>query len=478
VSFTGKGELVVGEETRGMGKRAGLLGAAVGVVATGAAMGIALERFTIGRSVRQMARAHDPGEAFGTIRGRPQTVLAADGVELYLEIDEPGDWPRAVGSRPDSRAEQRGDLRADLRGDARADSHRGAGTRPDWYRAHNVPSRPTVGSAVSSSVNSSETGVGAKGAKSRSAARRAEAEAEARQRPTLLFTHGFCLSQDVWHYQRAAFANEYRMVFWDQRGHGRSDPPKPGGELSIDVLGEDLYAVLEAACPTGPVILIGHSMGGMTMMALAAAHPELFAGPGRSGRIVGAALIGTSAGRFQQVSFGLPKNGAKLLHRTVPALFELLAKQNSLVDRGRRATGDLSLVLTKRYAFGSDVSESVVRFALEMIHSTSIEMIAQFFPIFDVHDKSAALAVFDDIPALVLVGGNDQMLPMEHSRVLADAMPGADFVVVPNGGHLVILEHPREVEDALRTLVDRVGHRLAANPAESERPDRDRKAAQ
>ena len=70
-----------------MGKRAGLLGAAVGVVATGAAMGIALERFTIGRSVRQMARAHDPGEAFGTIRGRPQTVLAADGVELYIEID-------------------------------------------------------------------------------------------------------------------------------------------------------------------------------------------------------------------------------------------------------------------------------------------------------------------------------------------------------------------------------------------------------
>ena len=459
---------VVGEETLGMGKRAGLLGAAVGVVATGAAVGIALERFTIGRSVRQMARAHDPGEAFGTIRGRPQTVLAADGVELYLEIDEPGHWPRAVGSSPDSWAEQRDDY---WYGDQRADTHRSTGARPDWYRAHNAPSRATAAGAAGSGITSNVTGVGAKGTKSRSAARRAEAEAT--RRPTLLFTHGFCLSQDVWHYQRAAFANEYRMVFWDQRGHGRSDPPKPGGDLSIDVLGEDLYAVLEAACPTGPVILIGHSMGGMTMMALAAAHPELFAGPGRPGRVVGAALIGTSAGRFQQVNFGLPKSGAKLLHRTVPGIFELLAKQNSLVDRGRRATGDLSLVLTKRYAFGSDVSESVVRFAQEMIHSTSIETIAQFFPIFDVHDKAAALAVFDDIPALVLVGGNDQMLPIEHSRVLADAMPGADFVIVPNGGHLVILEHPREVEDALRTLVDRVRHRLAANPAEP-----DRKAAQ
>jgi pimeloyl-ACP methyl ester carboxylesterase len=211
----------------------------------------------------------------------------------------------------------------------------------------------------------------------------------------------------------------------------------------------------------------------MTMMALAATHPELFAGPGRSGRIVGAALISTSAGRFQQISFGLPAAGAKLLHRTIPGLFGLLAKQNSLVDRGRRATGDLSLVLTKRYAFGSEVSESAVRFTQEMIHSTSIEMIAQFFPIFDVHDKSTALAVFDDIPALVMVGGKDQLLPVEHSRALADAMPAADFVIVPDGGHLLILEHPREVEQALRTLVDRVGHRLAGLPAEA-----DRKAAQ
>ena len=428
----------MGDDTRGMGKRAGLLGAAVGVVATGAAVGIALERYTIGRTVRQMARAHDPGEAFGTIRGRPQTVLSADGVELYLEVDEPGDWPRPAEAHWDQAHEQF------------RDTGRGGGARPDWYRAHNPSTRAAAG---------------------RGAARRADEDANAR--PTLLFTHGFCLTQDSWHYQRAAFANEYRMVFWDQRGHGRSEPPKPDGELSVDLLGEDLYAVLEATCPTGPVILIGHSMGGMTMMALAATHPELFAGPGKPGRIVGAALISTSAGRLQQISFGLPKAGAKLLHRTIPGMFELLAKQNSLVDRGRRATGDLSLVLTKRYAFGSDVSEAVVRFTQEMILSTSMEMIAQFFPIFDVHDKSTALAVFDDIPALVMVGDRDLMLPVEHSRALADAMPAADFVIVPNGGHALILEHPREVEAALRRLVERAEHQLAARPAKA-----DRKAAQ
>jgi pimeloyl-ACP methyl ester carboxylesterase len=130
-------------------------------------------------------------------------------------------------------------------------------------------------------------------------------------------------------------------------------------------------------------------------------------------------------------------------------------------------------VLTKRYAFGSDVSEAVVRFTQEMILSTSMEMIAQFFPIFDVHDKSTALAVFDDIPALVMVGDRDLMLPVEHSRALADAMPAADFVIVANGGHALILEHPREVEAALRRLVERAEHQLAARPAKA-----DRKAAQ
>lgn len=126
-------------------------------------------------------------------------------------------------------------------------------------------------------------------------------------------------------------------------------------------------------------------------------------------------------------------------------------------------------MLTKRYAFGSDVPEAVVRFAQDMIFGTSIEMIAEFYPIFDLHDKSAALAVFDDIPALVMVGDKDLMLPVEHSRDLADAMPAADFVIVPGAGHLVELENPREVEAALRRLVDRVGHRLTANPAEADR---------
>jgi len=360
-------------------------------------VGVAVERLTIGRAVRRMAQTHDPGEAYGTLRGSPQTVMAADGTELYVEVDDPFGWPRSV----------------------------------DWRRAGRV-ARHTPGGRSS---RDARAGLG--------------------QRPTLLFTHGFCLPQDCWHHQRAEFSGEYRMVFWDQRGHGRSDRLRPDAELSLDVTGEDLYAVIEATCPTGPIILIGHSMGGMTMMALAEAHPELF-----GDRIVGAALMSTSAAEMADLEFGLPRTVAKLFNRAAPGAMELLAKQRALVDRGRRASGDLALVLTRRYAFGSDAPESAVRFVKELIESTPIDVIARYFTVLRAHDKANALPVFDRVPALVLAADHDLLLPLKHSRALADAIPSAEFVVVQGAGHVVILEHPHEVNSALRRLVDRVEARL------------------
>jgi pimeloyl-ACP methyl ester carboxylesterase len=406
----------------GKGSRAGVLGAAVGVVAAGAALGFTVERLTIGRAVRRMAEIHDPGEPFGTLRGDPQTVTATDGVELYVEVDEPRGWA-AVAPR----------------------------------------SANGQGSANGSAGSSPAGGLAAVMRSARDAVSPSAAQAGNAPRPTLLFTHGFCLPQDCWHYQRAEFSATHRMVFWDQRGHGRSDRP-PRDEkgrpepVTIDQLGEDLYSVLEATCPEGPVILIGHSMGGMTMMGLAEQHPELF-----GERIVGTALISTSAGRFQDIAFGLPRPSAKLLHRTTPAMLDLLARQTGLVERGRALGGDLGLVLTRRYAFGSEVPESLVRYTQDLIQSTPIDVIADFYPLFGKLDMSEAVPVFDRVPTLVLGGANDLVLPVAHSEALADAIPSADYVVLPNAGHAVILEHPDEVAAALRNLVDRAEAQLGSS---------------
>ncbi len=407
-------------QASGKGRRAGVLGAAVGVVAAGAALGFTVERLTIGRAVRRMAEIHDPGEPFGTLRGDPLTVTATDGIELYVEVDEPRGWAA-------------------------------------------VPPRSANGSLGGSSAASSAGGLAAAMRSARDAVSPSAAPAGNAPRPTLLFTHGFCLPQDCWHYQRAEFSATHRMVFWDQRGHGRSERP-PRDEkgrpkpVTIDQLGEDLYSVLQATCPEGPVILVGHSMGGMTMMALAEKHPELF-----GERIVGTALISTSAGRFQDIAFGLPRPSARLLHRTTPAMLELLAKQTGLVERGRSLGGDLGLVLTRRYAFGSEVPESLVRYTQDLIQSTPIDVIADFYPVFGKLDMSEAVPVFDRVPTLVLGGANDLVLPVAHSEALADAIPSADYVVLPNAGHAVILEHPDEVGAALRNLVDRAEAQLGSS---------------
>jgi pimeloyl-ACP methyl ester carboxylesterase len=116
---------------------------------------------------------------------------------------------------------------------------------------------------------------------------------------TVVFCHGYTLNLDSWHYQRRDLRDSYRLVLWDQRSHGRS-PRTMDGDCTIDRLGDDLAEVIEALVP-GPCVLVGHSMGGMTIMALADRHPELF-----GDKIKGVALISTSAGKLAEVSLGLP----------------------------------------------------------------------------------------------------------------------------------------------------------------------------
>ena len=93
---------------------------------------------------------------------------------------------------------------------------------------------------------------------------------------TIVFVHGFSLRLSSWHFQREQLAAEwhdrnYRLVFFDHRGHGESDPA-PTETCTIAQLADDAAAVIRATVPVGPVVLVGHSMGGMTLMGLARRH--------------------------------------------------------------------------------------------------------------------------------------------------------------------------------------------------------------
>jgi pimeloyl-ACP methyl ester carboxylesterase len=367
---------------------------------------------TVGRSIRRKARlALDSTGPYGTLRGTPGRALADDGTELYYEIDEIDE--------NDAIDETEGVGGAD-RADAVDDPGPGTAADPS-------PRRPRL------------------------SGRRAPAPV------TVVFSHGYCLNQDSWHFQRAALRGVVRTVYWDQRSHGRSGRSvartEDGAPLTIDQLGRDLKAVLDAAAPEGPIVLVGHSMGGMTVMALAAQYPELI-----RERVVATAFVGTSSGRLGEVDFGLPVAGVNAVRRVLPGVLRALGQRAELVEKGRRATADLFAGIIKRYSFaGGDIDPAVARFAERMIEGTPIDVVADFYPAFTDHDKTEALPLFTDMPVLVLAGVRDLVTPSEHSEVIAGLLPGAELVLVPDAGHLVMLEYPEVVTDRLAELLARVG---------------------
>jgi pimeloyl-ACP methyl ester carboxylesterase len=343
-------------------RTAGVIGAATGLVGLGVAAGLAAERYAVGRTrLKPDPRAREP---FGTMRGRPRSVVADDGVTLHVE---------EVGQ----------------------------------------PDAPL----------------------------------------TVIFTHGFSLEMASWHYQWRDLSGRDapgRLVFWDLRGHGRSGPSTPQ-HSTIEWLGRDLRRIIEATAPDGPIVLVGHSLGGMTIMALADAYPELF-----GTRIRGIALLSTSAGKVAETLLRLPAPLAKTFRAVAPHAATALGQQATVIEHGRRVGSDVSFLFTRRIAFGSDVGPALVEFVERMLAATPFEVIAQFLPTFVEHDKLDALSTLHGIETLVVVGDRDRITPADHSRLIAEQLPHAELVVVPSAGHMVMLERPSLVNLHLRTLCNRV----------------------
>ncbi|MEV0559803.1 alpha/beta hydrolase [Dactylosporangium sp. NPDC050588] len=272
--------------------------------------------------------------------------------------------------------------------------------------------------------------------------------------PTLVFVHGFCLDMGTFHFQRRALEGKHRMIFYDQPGHGRSGKLRKG-EYSLDALGAGLRAVLQAAAPTGRVVLIGHSMGGMTIMALAEQVPELF-----ESRVDAVVLISTSAGKLDQVTFGLPEVVAKFKRPLLPVVGIAGPISSGVVDRARRASTDLAWLLTRRYGFGTArPSPALVSYVEKMNTTTSTDVIARYLRTLYTHARLLVLGPLRKVPVLLVCGDRDVLTPLTHTREIAAVLPEAELVVVADGGHVVMLEHAEEVNDAIETFLKKVQDR-------------------
>ncbi len=394
----------------------GLAGAVVGAVAAGAAAGVAAERYAVKRRRR---RAGDPyaDEPFGQLPSDEAfTLTTSDGVDLHVEVVEPPDGP------------------ADL---------------------------------------------------------------------TVVFVHGFCLDMGTWHFQRTALdprrqrapgdsepgvaqaavdgrvrgsrawragtrrgkadpsaAPRVRMVFYDQPGHGRSGR-HPRGDYRLDQLGAGLGELIAEVAPDGPLVLAGHSMGGMAIMALAEQQPDLIVD-----RVTGVALVSTSAGHLDDVSLGLPPVVARFRGALMPTVGRLLRWQPNVAEFGRRAGSDLAYLLTRRYGFGTESpSPTLVEYVEAMNASTSVEVIARYFATLSEHDRYASLEAFAELETLVVCGEKDMLTPVEHTREIASLLPRATLLEVADGGHCTVLEHADLVNEAFADLLRRAARPRSRRPA-------------
>lgn len=295
-----------------------------------------------------------------------------------------------------------------------------------------------------------------------------EREGEPGSDVTLVFLHGYALSLDCWHFQRRALRGKHRMIFYDHRSHGRSS--RSSSNLSrISQLGADLAQILREVAGPGPIILIGHSMGGMTVMELARQHPEWFGGSDPTdgvGPIVGVGLVCTSSDDLldRHPVRGLP---SRILARAAVPAMAALNRIPTVVEHTRRAGSDLTWLLTGVMTFPSPVPPAYVKFVGEMLSQTPLDVIADFYPAFADLDESEALRVINQLPTAVVGARQDLVTPFRHTVLLIEELPNADVLVLDPCGHMAMIEYHDRVSHLLEKLITRASGGQRAKPLSS-----------
>ncbi|MBJ8346562.1 alpha/beta fold hydrolase [Antrihabitans sp. YC2-6] len=276
---------------------------------------------------------------------------------------------------------------------------------------------------------------------------------------TVVFVHGHCLQTDSWRelrsYLTRAWGTDTHMVFYDHRGHGESGEA-PASTYTLDQLGCDLDAVIRAVVPVGPIVLVGHSMGAMTALVYARQHPETI-----GSRIVGVGLIASAAS-------GLTSSGmGRYLRRPfVSALCGAVRWAPGVMHASKRMSRTVCEPIVRNAAFGTrKVSARTIAVAAAMLNDTSIVTMSSFLDSFIEFDESDVLPILGRIPALILGGSADVLVPFEHSIAIAAQLPGSELVCLEGAGHGVILERAAEVAHSVTGLVEKVRGAVIRKPS-------------
>lgn len=284
---------------------------------------------------------------------------------------------------------------------------------------------------------------------------------------TVLLSHFWTAEESDWHYQvtdlLARYGHDIRLITWDHRGHGRSDRA-PEAACTIPLLTRDLGLVIDTYAPEGPLVVAGHSVGGMAITAIPEERPDLMP------RIAGVLFVSTTSGELSNVTLGLPAATGPILRDRLPFVLASRSRMLSLSRRERFPV--MERQIAKRFLFGRPARPRDVGHVVDQLIHAWPETMSGFFKDMMAHDRIGNLAAFDDIPATVLVGSRDLLTPPEHAGKIAQGIRGARLLVAPDAGHYLPFERRELVSDELCVLVDRALAQAAGQAAPERRAPR------
>jgi len=281
--------------------------------------------------------------------------------------------------------------------------------------------------------------------------------------PTVVLAHGWTCRATFWTPVVRRLRVDMRVVTYDQRGHGGSERPRAAG-ITPDALADDMRAVLEATvAPDRQAVVVGHSMGAMTLVALAGRHPDVLR------RCVVAGLLASTgvdelAGRLDLVT--LPGQMAGLVPDHVLRTVQFLTR-GGLADARllRTLPKALARSVVKHITLSGTASADQTAFATDIIRSCPPETHHEFAKLLqrlDLSDSVPALTV----PTMIVVGTVDRLTPAWHAHRLAEMLPnGLGVIEVPDVGHLTPIQAP----DTITAAVHRLAEEYLPNPTDAQR---------
>jgi pimeloyl-ACP methyl ester carboxylesterase len=254
--------------------------------------------------------------------------------------------------------------------------------------------------------------------------------------PPMICCNGVGVSTFFFKYIVEHYRDRFSVILWDYRGHGRSGTPPDveQADFSVERSAQDVKAVLEHLGMEEAAVLLGHSMGCQVILEFAKQFPDDVRGL--------VPMFGTFA-RPLDTFFDFSKSRS---------IFEVLHKVASFGGRGGTRmmlplyasplafkVGGLTGMVDRHYALEEDIR----KYLEHLLHMDTRVFLRMVSMIAD-HDLTEDLPAIQ-APTLVIAGEKDLFTPLHRSRKMVSLLPNADLMILAEGSHAAIVEHPKTI---------------------------------